>query len=150
MTTSTQLPGNSWVVKIDNASGSLVDISGVDTSCKIEPSRDAKETYVADSENAITTVGKSTVKISLKLVYSSATAEAKQLFNLWYYGASSVTKASRTLELYFPDASSGSDKYTGEVKLSKPPAFELDASKPEPLIIEVELMNDGAWSWSTV
>lgn len=150
MTTSTQLPGNAWVVKIDDASGTLVDISGVDTKCQIEPSRDAKETYVADSENAIVTVGKSKVKISLELVYSTATAEAKQLFNLWYYGSSAVTKASRSLELYFPDASSGSDKYYGEVKLAKPPAFELDASKAEPLIIKVELANDGAWTWTQI
>lgn len=135
---------------LDNASGTLVNISGVDTKCSIDPSRDSKSTYVADSENAITTVGKSEVKIALELVYSSSTAEAKQLLNLWYYGSSTVTKASRSVELYFPDTASGSDKYYGEVKLAKPPSFELDASKPEPLIIKVELMNDGAWTWTTV
>lgn len=150
MTTSTQIASNASVIQLDNASGTLVNISGVSTKVSIKPERDAKETYVFDNENAITTVGKSKVTVSAEIVYSSATAEAKQLLNLWYYGSSTVTKASRTIEVYIPDTASGSDKYYGEVKLSAPPNFELDASKAEPLILKVEFMNDGAWSWTTV
>lgn len=148
--TTTQISSNSWVIKIDNASGSLTDISGVDTKATIEPDRESKETFTAEGENAIVTVGKSTVKIAIEIVYSSATAEGKQLLNLWYYGTSAVSKASRTIQLDVPDSATGSDRYTGEVKLSKPPSFELDASKAEPLILKAEFMNDGLITWSTI
>lgn len=150
MTTSTQIASNASVIQLDNASGALVNISGVTTKVSIKPERDAKETYVFDNENAITTVGKSKVTISAEIVYSSSTAEAKQLLNLWYYGSSTVSRASRTIEVYIPDTASGSDKYYGEVKLSAPPSVELDASEAAPLILSVEFMNDGAWSWTTV
>jgi hypothetical protein len=150
MTTSTQISGNSWVIKLDNASGTLTDISGVDTKATIDPSRDSKETYVADNENAIVTVGKSKVKIAIEIVYSSATAEGATLINAWYYGTRAVSIASRSIELYIPDTSSGSQKYSGEVKLSKPPSFELDASKAEPLILKAEFQNDGTFSFTTV
>lgn len=150
MTTSTQISSNQSVIKVDNASGTLVDISGVTTKVSISPERDAKETYVFDSENAIVTVGKSKVTVAIEIVYSSSTAEGKQLLNSWYYGSTTVTKASRTLEIYIPDTATGSDKYTGEVKLSAPPNIELDASEAAPLILKAEFMNDGAWTWTTV
>ena len=150
MTTSTQISSNQSVVQVDNASGTLTDISGVATKVTIEPEREAKETYVFDNENAIVTVGKSKVKITVEIVYSSATAEGKALLNAWYYGTATVSKASRTIQIDVPDSSSGSDRYTGEVKLSKPPNFELDASKADPLILKAEFMNDGTWSYTTI
>lgn len=148
--TTTQISSNQSILNLDNASGSLVDISGTTTKIQIEPERDSKETYTIDSETAIVTVGKSKFKITCEIIYSSATAEAKTLLNSWYYGAAAVSRASRTIRIDIPDSASGSDRYTGEVKLSKPPSMEIDASKAEPLIMKIEFMNDGPISWTTI
>lgn len=148
--TTTQISSNQSVINLDDASGSLVDISGTTTKIQIEPERDSKETYTFGSEAALVTVGKSKHKITCEIVYSSATAESKALLNAWYYGTAAVSRASRTIRIDIPDSSSGSDRYTGEVKLSKPPSMELDASKAEPLILKVEFMNDGVISYTTI
>lgn len=148
--TTTQIPSNSWVIKLDNASGTLTDISGVDTKASIEPDRESKETFTAEGENGIVTVGKGTVKIAVEIVYSSATAEGSYLVESWYYGSAAVSKGSRSIQMDIPDSSAGSRRYSGEVKISKPPAIELDASKAEPLILKCEFMNDGLFSWTII
>lgn len=147
--TATAISSNESVIKLD-APTTLTDISGSTTKVTIEPSRDSKELYVFGDENAIVTVGRSTVKISVESVYSSATTEAAYVVEAWYYGGSTTSRASRTVQIDVPNSSTGSRRFSGEVKLSSPPTIELDASKPDPLIVKYELMNDGAWSWTII
>lgn len=147
--TTTAISSNQSVINLDGPT-TLVDISGTATKFTIEPDRESKETFVFGDEFAIVTVGKSTVKISLEIVYSSATAEGSYILEAWYYGTSATSRGSRTIQIDSPNSSSGSRRFSGEVKLSKPPTVELDASKAEPLIVKAELMNDGAWSWTII
>lgn len=149
--TTTQINSDRCVVNLDNASATYADISGVVTEISIEPKRDAKETFVVGDSNSIVTVGKTTHTFKVKSVYSSATAEAKNLLMLWFYSATdSVSRGARSLRLDIPDSSSGSDRWSCEVRLSGAPKITIDGSKPEPLIIEYELMNDGAVSYTVI
>lgn len=147
--TTTAISSNQSVISLD-APTTLVDISGTTTTVTIEPDRESKETFVFGDEFAIVTVGKSTVKISLEIVYSSTTAEGSYVLEAWYYGGSTTSRAARTVQIDIPNSLTGSRRFSGEVKLSKPPTVELDASKSEPLIVKAELMNDGAWSWTII
>jgi hypothetical protein len=147
--TATAISSNQSVVSLD-APTTLTDISGSTTKVTIEPSRDSKTTNTFGGDDGIVTVGKSSTKISLEIVYSSTTTEAGYVLEGWYYGGSTTSRASRTIQIDIPNSSSGSRRYSGEVKLSKPPVIELDASKPDPLIVKAELMNDGAWSWTII
>lgn len=148
-TTATAISSSLSVIKIDGPT-TLVDISGSTTKVNIEPARDAKETPTFGDEFAIVTVGKSSVKISVEIVYSSTTTEASYVLEAWYYGGSTTSRASRTIQIDVPDSTTGSRRFSGEVKLSSPPKIELDASKPDPLILTAEFMNDGAWSWTII
>src|SRR3990172_578385 len=102
--TATAISSNQSVIKLD-APTTLVDISGTTTKVSIEPSRDAKETFVFGDENSIVTVGRSTVKISLEIVYSSTTTEGSYALEAWYYGGSTASRASRTVQNDIPDSS---------------------------------------------
>lgn len=149
--TTTQINSDRCVVNLDNASATYTDISGTVTKISIEPSRDSKETYVVGDDDAIVTVGKSTHKFTLESIFSSATAEEKALLMAWFYSATdSVKRGSRSLRVDIPDSSSGSDRWSCEVKLAKPPQIEIDASKPEPLILKYELASDGPVSWTVI
>lgn len=147
--TATAISSNQAVVKLD-APTTLADISGSTTKVSITPERDSKETFVFGDENSIVTVGRSKVTIAVESVYSSTTTEASYVIEAWYYGGSTTSRASRTVQIDIPDSTTGSRRFSGEVKLSKPPEMEHDASKPEPLILKYELMNDGAWSWTII
>lgn len=149
--TTTAVSSNQSVIQLDvTAGGSLTDISGTTTTVSIEPDRESKETYTFGSEAALTTVGKTTTKIAIEIVYSSTTAEAAYILEAWFYGTAAVSKGSRTIQIDIPDSSAGSRRFSGEVKLSKPPTLELDSSKADPLILTAEFMNDGPISWAII
>lgn len=149
--TTTQINSDRCVVNLDNASATYTDISGTVSKISIEPSRDSKETWVVGDDDAIVTVGKSTHKFTFESVYSSSTAEEKALLLAWFYSSTdSVTRGSRSLRVDIPDSSSGSDRWSCEVKLAKPPQIEIDASKPEPLILKYELSSDGPVSYTVI
>lgn len=149
--TTTAISSNQSVISLDvTAGGTLTDISGTTTTVSIEPDRESKETFTFGSESALTTVGKTSTKISVEIVYSSATAEGAYILEAWFYGTAAVSKGSRTIQIDIPDSSTGSRRFSGEVKLSKPPTVELDSSKAEPLILSAEFMNDGAISWTII
>lgn len=148
--TTTAISSNQSVIKVDNASGSLTDISGTTTTVTIEPDREAKETFTFGDENAITTVGKTTTTIAVEIVYSSTTTEGSYLIESWFYGTAAVSKGSRSIQIDIPDSNTGSRRFTGEVKLSKPPTIELDASKAEPLILQAEFMGDGPITFALI
>lgn len=149
--TTTQINSNQSVLKIDATSGgTLTDISGSSTKVSIEPDREAKETFTFEGESAISTVGKATTKIAVEIVYSSATAEGAYILESWFYGTAAVSKGARSIQIDIPDSSTGSRRYSGEVKLSKPPSLELDAGKAEPLVLKAEFLNDGAISWTII
>lgn len=149
--TTTPISSNQSVIQLDvTSAGTLVDISGTTTKVSIEPDRESKETFTFGSESALTTVGKTSTKISVEIVYSSTTAEGGYILEAWFYGTQAVSKGSRTIQIDIPDSSTGSRRYSGEVKLSKPPALEMDSSKAEPLIMKAEFMNDGAISWTII
>lgn len=149
--TVTPISSNQSVLKIDvTAGGTLTDISGSSTKVSIEPDRETKETYTFEGESGIPTQGKTKTTIAVEIVYSSATAEGSYILEAWFYGAAAVSKGSRTIQIDIPDSATGSRRYSGEVKLSKPPSIELDASKAEPLILKAEFMNDGQISWTII
>lgn len=149
--TTTAISSNQSVIQLDvTSAGTLVDISGTTTKVSIEPDREAKETFTFGDENALTTVGKVSTKIAVEIVYSSTTAEGSYILERWFYDTPAISKGARTIQIDIPDSSTGSRRFSGEVKLSKPPAVELDSSKAEPLILKAEFMNSGAISWTII
>lgn len=149
--TTTPISSNQSVIQLDvTSAGTLTDISGSSTKVNIKPEREAKETYTFGDEQSISTVGKGKTTISIEIVYSSATAEAAYILEAWYYGTAAVSKGARTIQIDIPDSSTGSRRYSGEVKLSSPPELDLDSSKADPLILKAEFMNSGAISWTII
>lgn len=126
------------VVKLDDALGNLVDISGSSNSVEI-----SFEDGVAEWRPFGTRwkrrimVGKDG-SFSLDFAYTTTDNEAKDLLTEWQLTDAPV---ARTIEVYIPDDSPGSDLYTAEVVLSDL-QFSADASADEIIMGSATLLPD--------
>jgi hypothetical protein len=143
--TTTQVAQWECIVKLDDngTTPTLSDISGVHTKTSIKLGMESKETPVHASHAPIVTQRKTATGFDFEVGMSTSTLEGSEIVLGWYYG-STLFGAAKTIEVYIPDTTTGSRKWTGEVKLSKPPEFDTDASKADMMIMKFSVMEDGA------
>lgn len=139
------------VIKIDKTAGTLVDITGQVKTARGSVEGSNQEFYTLGDFYAH--VSDSKKKWSVDITFYASTGanetEALDLFSTWYIG--NDRPGNRTLQIDTPDSTTGSFRYSGEVKCtSMSPLFDIDASGGRPQEITVRLMGDGALTKSTI
>jgi hypothetical protein len=123
---STWIPNTQAIVSLDNAVGSLTDISNSCSTVSIDMTASIGVFYTFGSPSANKSEGKRDFKASLGVRPSEDAADAARILNAWSTGAGAM--GARTLRVDTPDASSGSLRIQGEVYLSAWQLMNQDAS----------------------
>lgn len=136
------------VLKADNASGVLTNISGSSNSASLSLSRTLGELTTFEGEWTIVTSCKISGTIALGAVYSTSLTEAREILEEWMWrdGAGAPI---RTVEINIPDDQIGSIKYTGEATIE---SYELpvEASSADPIAVTAQLRTSGTWTRSVI
>lgn len=124
---------------LDNAAGTPVDIGGSSNQVRTNLDHEiGKFSVFANEWPGRLECGKDAT-LTLQIIYSTTTDEGWDVLKTWYF---STPPGSRTLSLYIPDKNVGSDKFSGEMKLS---ALNWTASRgePGPILVTATLLPDG-------
>lgn len=141
--TTTAVNGCDAIIMLDNAAGTPVDISGSSNSVEIQFDNDMGEYKTFGSKwKARLECGKD-ASFKLKIVYTTAAAEAMRNLLNWYF----ITFGGKTLTVDIPSSGAGGDRYSAEVKLE---TFSIPApsDEPKPILVEMTLLPDGAVAWT--
>lgn len=144
--TSTTIAATNCGIWLDNAAGTLTDISGSTNSVTITPEHGVADWRVFGSAwHQRKVIGKS-VTMAIKAVYTTDAAEVTKLLENWWSGGND---AARTMTVYVPDKNVGSGVYSGEFVLSSPPVVTLDAEADDVVRVDAELQSHGAVTFGT-
>lgn len=138
--TSTPIVATDVVIKLDDDSGVLQDISGSSNKVEISPDNSVAEYRPYGTQwQQRKVIGKS-VGLKLNVIYTTASDEALDILKTWYFGGSDV---ARTCQVYLPDDSAGSDLYAGEFVLASL-GVPTDAEADDVVRVSAELQSHGA------
>lgn len=126
------------VVRLDDAGGNLVDISGESNNASIDFSREIGEFKSFGSQWKTRLACGKDASISLDVVYSQDTAEASKLIEAWFHD----TDGKRTLQIDIPDSSPGGVRYEAEVVMESY-SIPLAADDANPIMLSCSLLPDG-------
>jgi hypothetical protein len=156
MTVLLQNPG---VVKIDNAAGTLADISDQVVSCTLTHNMTVGSYHVISTQWQQQTQGAlpKVFELSLTIIKDdTATTGAYDIIQDWCTGTATASTAQietglKTVELYDPDAGIGSEKWTGEFMLVSAGApVTKNASSGDAQQLTVTLRSHNAVTRTTV
>lgn len=136
--TDTPVSATDCVVKIDNATGVLTDISGSSNKVEIGGENKIAEFRSFGSKWTRRRVTGKDASISLDGVYSKTASEMLDVLRDWWLNDSDVP---RTIEISMPDDLTGSDRYTAEVVLADL-NISGDASADEFIPVTASFMPD--------
>jgi hypothetical protein len=143
--TTTKVNACDVSVWLDNASGTLQDVSGSSNGIDMSFSRELGELRTFQSKWPVRMGCGKDVEIGFRAVYSTAADEAAHILKNWFFES---TPGSRSVHVYVPDKNVGSDHYYGEVTLGDM-SFSADPTEAGPIAIECTLMADGEFSLTT-
>jgi len=83
---------------------------------------------------------------TFNVVYSTTATEAWGLLRAWFFAAS---PGARSMDLSVPDATAGSDRFAGEVRLNGF-NFTSDPSDPKAIMVTFSVVPDGEITRSTI
>lgn len=144
--TTTHISFESAAIFLDTAGGTLTNISGSTNKGSVTVNTPVEKTTTFDGDYPIASVGKDGVTINLEIIYSTTADEAMDIIKRWKF-VSTEREGSRTCTIEIPDATTGSDQYSGEFKLSNLEIAQ-DSSSANVSIVTAVLENDGAFSWT--
>lgn len=130
------------VLQIDNSAGTLTDISGSSNQCTMDFSRNVAEAFTFDGDWAIKKSCKSSVSISVQVLYSTTADEGRDLLEDWIFDTPTT---SRTVRIDVPDSSVGGVRYEGEFTIESY-NLPLSAEDAGVIICSATLSNDGEFT----
>lgn len=145
---TTSVSGCNVVVSLDNAAGTLTDISGSSNQVEMSFTNVAGTYRNAASSNPTRYLIEQDLTISLTILYSTATDEALDILRKWV--AAGITGSdARSLRVDIPDSTAGSDRYEVEVLATQ---FDIPASAADagPILASVALESTGAYTVSEI
>jgi hypothetical protein len=122
-------------VKLDNASNTLVDISGTGNEANIDLDQELGEYKVFGNAYKYRIACARDGSVELTVFYSTSSADGFALLKDWYFNSPNT---ARTLKVTV-----GSDEYTGEMMLEKL-TFPLKADEAKPIAVKASLKAHGA------
>lgn len=144
--TSTGITACNASLWLDNASGTLTDISGSTNKVSVDFSLETGKKYTLGSSWPKRFQCGKDATIAVDVIYTTAASEAWSILKAWYFAA---TPGARSFKLYLPNKNVGSDVFSGEVVMEDPPNFDAEAGSGDPIMISFVLAPDGEITHST-
>ena len=144
--TTTSVNACDVAVRLDNESGTPVWISGSSNTVEMEFGQEIQAYWTMyNGRMPRRNSTREDAAIGLTALYSTATDEALDLLTDWYF---SYPNTARTMTIYIPDYTIGSDTYSGEVMLER---INIPAESEEsaPIIVQAVLLPAGTWTKAT-
>ena len=129
------------VLQIDNAAGTLTNISGSANQVSMELTRTLGSLVTFEGNWDIVTACKRSGTITVGVVYSTASAEARELLEGWFFGDTGGSD-SRSIQIDVPNSSVGSRRYTAECVVESM-SLPIDASSADPIAMTFQLRTNG-------
>ncbi|MDZ4768355.1 MAG: hypothetical protein SGJ24_04440 [Chloroflexota bacterium] len=146
--TSTAINACNVKVQIDNAAGTLVDVSGSANRVNLEFSQELGSYRVFGNKWMKRLACAKDATLQLDVVYSTQANEGLDLLRDWFFSAAS-SGTPRTIRMMLPDDVVGGDDYQGEFIISSL-SIPMDASEAGPITVSAELMPDGEVTHGTL
>lgn len=133
------------VIRIEDANGQLVDISGSSNEVNIDFSNDIGEFKPFGNKSRRRLMCGTDAKVALKAFYTQAAGEATDLMKQWQFRK----RTKRAFQVCIPDDSPGSDIYEGYVLLS---TFSIPGKSDDanPIMLSADLLPDGEITWDII
>lgn len=145
------LEQSSGVVKLDNSSGTLTDISAQVKDLDISYQVQSGEYYTLGTDYGYAIVGKANFKVKMTVYHTDGASDAQKLIMDWATGSVTARRAARSLQVDTPDGTVGNRRVAGEFKLGNAGSFVmLNAASNEPGTMSVELNGEGTVTVSTI
>ncbi len=146
--TTTAINECNVTIRLDNASGTLTDVSGSSNAVSLAFTNAPVEFKHYDDDNPTRLLVGQDLTIDIVAVYSTTDDEALDLLRDWSTGGISGVD-ERTIRISIPDETEGSDRYEAEVI---PTALDVPfaADNAGPVIVSASLAGTGAYSVSQV
>lgn len=132
-------------VWLDNAAGTLTDISGSSNQVNITLTLTSGMTRTFASKWPRRKVCPKDAKVALQIVYSTAADEGADLLKDWFFASD---PGARTLKIYLPDKNVGSDVFSGEFVIDGDISIPVTAGSADPIVISVTLAVSGECSYA--
>jgi hypothetical protein len=134
------------VLKVDNASGVLTDVSGSTNQASLDLAAQSAETFTFEGDYAIKKTCKKSITLALQALYSVTETEALNILMDWYFNSLGT---SRTVQIDVPSSAVGGDRYSGEFILESL-SLPLTADDAAVILVSAALSNDGEVVRSTI
>ena len=134
------------VIRLDNAVGTLTDVSGVTNKVDPEFSNEIGDFRTFASNWAGRISCGQDAAFSIDIYMSTSTSEAWAILKDWFFTQPS---AKKTLQLDFPSGSSGGDRLQCECVLESMD-WSGKADEPAPTMVSLSVKPDGAVALSVI
>lgn len=143
---NTTINAHNVQIELDDELGAQVDVSGNANNVNITETFRVGTYQVFKEPWDKKQDGGRGWKGSVKLYYSRQPDEAfRKIFTSWR-----TLRGARTLTVSVPDATTGSDEWSGEVILEGDADLPFDRTSDDPVMVELPLGGDGALSRVTI
>jgi hypothetical protein len=142
--TTTAINACDAAIWLDNAAGTLIDISGSSNSINMDFDNELGMLRNFGSRWPIRLECGKDATFALTAVYTEAATEAVNILKNWFFN----TPGNRTLKVYLPDKNVGSDVYSGEFRLEKL-SIPAESGKADPIMVSATLRPNGAVTLTT-
>lgn len=143
--TTTQISACDVSVWLDNASGTLTDISGSSNSVNLNFDKEIGMLRTFQSRWPVRQECGKDAQFELIVVYSTAADEGSDILKDWFFESD---PGVRTLKVYVPDKNVGADVYSAEVRMENL-NFPLSSGNADPVQVTARLLPTGAVSLTT-
>jgi hypothetical protein len=129
---------------IDNAAGTITDVSGSSNSLKVTLEREIGELRTFQAKWPVRSGCGKDMKLDYVAVYSTSATEAAQMLLAWWF---TTSPEDRTFKLYVPTKNVGSNYFTGQIVIENL-EWDNDPTKPEPIALKATFLAHGTISHS--
>lgn len=142
--TTTHIAACNAIIEVDNSSGAATDISGSANNAGIDFTREIGTGTTFTGDFKLKTGCKRDAKMSIGILWTTATGEARDVMEEWY-----DTGGSRTISVYPNGKVIGSRFYTGEWILSDY-KMPIAADSADVIKMDISAESDGAVGFMNV
>ena len=144
--TATAVNACDVAIRLDDDSGTPVWISGSSNAVEMEFAQELQAYWTMyRGRMPVRQSCREDATVQMQAIYSTTDSEAVDLLTDWYFNHPGT---ARTLSIYIPDYTIGSDVYSGEVLLE---SLTVPASAEEamPIPVQATMMPSGDWTKAT-
>jgi hypothetical protein len=144
--TTTAINACDAVIRLENSTGGLQDVSGSSNECSMELTNELGLLRTFQARWPVRLACKSDAAIELKVVYTEADSEGCSILKDWFYNHHGE---NRQISISLPDEGVGAEVYTFDCLLEKL-SIPVKSDDANPILVSASLKPSGEFTWAMV